>query len=126
VNSPLDPEFWEQAVTESWVDDFDVEDDTWLQMNNVDHFFYASGVGVGCASVFDETGSHPVVIAVIDGVEEDCECGERHEGDGEVLKLSFAFPISMAPTIVKMFESAIDFYEQQWGPIEPIGFGDAG
>lgn len=123
-NNPLDPEFWEQAVTEEWVNDFDVEDDTWLQMNNVDHFFYAHGFGVGCASVFDETGSHPVIITVVDAVEEDCECGETHnEGP---LKLSFAFPIGMAPAMVKMFQSAIEFYEQQWGPVEPIEFGDAG
>jgi len=125
-NNPLDPEFWEQAVTESWVDDFNVEDDSWLQMNDVDHFFYAHGVGVGCASVFDETGSHPVIITVIDGVEENnCGCDDNH-GFDELLKLSFAFPIGMAPTIINMFQSAVAFYEQQWGTIEPIGFGDAG
>ena len=127
-NNPLDPEFWEQAVTESWVDDFNVEDDSWLQMNNMDHFFYAHGVGVGCANVFDETGSHPVIITVIDAVEEPCVCGgcELHGNNLGVLKMSFAFPIGMAPTIIHMFQSAVAFYEQQWGTIEPIEFGDAG
>ena len=121
-NHPLSSKFWSQAEHTEW-EAKDIDD--MLErgfMDDAEGFYYATGIGYGFATVFDEEGSHPILINQIHSMVDDCDCGycEPHEID-----ISFGFPIEMGFQIIDMIQTTIDHYEKTHGPLNRIEFKDA-
>jgi hypothetical protein len=91
-------------------------------MDDVEGFYYGTGIGFGYANVFDEEGSHPMLLNTLNTIV-GCDCGEC--GSREMV-VSFGFPLEMGSTIIQMLQSTLDHYEEQHGPLAEIDFGDAG
>ena len=120
---PLSSHFWSNAQHTEWAAK-DVDD--MLErgfLDDAEGFYYATGVGYGYATVFDEDGSHPILLSQVNSVvDPDCECGmcESYE-----INLSFGFPIEMGFQIIEMIQTTLDHYQEQHGPLNRIEFKDA-
>jgi len=121
-NHPLSPNFWSKAEHTEWnpenVDD--MLDNGF--MDDTEGFYYGTGIGFGYAQVFDEDGSHPMLLNTINTIVE-CNCG--YCGEHEMV-VSFGFPLEMGFEIINMIQTTLDHYQQQHGPLREIDFGDAG
>lgn len=118
---PLSSRFWSDAEHTEWAAK-DIDD--MLErgfLDDAEGFYYATGVGYGYATVFDEEGSHPILISQVNSVV-NCDCGlcEAYE-----VNLSFGFPIEMGFQIIEMIQTTLDHYQEQHGPLDRIEFRDA-